>query len=248
MENTRHMREEIEFLKAQLNLKDQRIHSLEELIQFFKSKQFSAKSEKVPASQLGLFNEAESLDSEGNDNAEDNLVPAVIVKSHTRIKKPRVSIPDALPRENKDYDLADEEKFCPHDNTPLTCIGTEDHEQLDIIPAKVNVIRHRRLKYSCPCCKQYHITATKPKQPIEKGIASAGLLAYVATQKYCDAMPLYRQTESFKRLGIHLDRTNLANWMIRCGTLIQPLINLLQEHVLERSVIHMDDDCMDAGR
>ncbi len=243
MDNTDDMQEKVGDLEAQLNLKDQRIHSLEEMIKFLQNKRFAAKSEKVPVSQLGLFNEAEALlDSEEDNEADTTLsAPDVIVKSHTRVKKPRVSIPDALPRENKDYDLADNEKCCPHDNTPLTCIGTEDHEQLDIIPAKIKVIRHRRLKYSCPCCKQYHITATKPKQPIEKGIAGAGLLAYIATQKYCDALPLYRQTESFKRLGIVLDRTNLANWMIRCGTLIQPLINLLQERVVESPVIHMDE-------
>jgi len=101
----------------------------------------------------------------------------------------------------------------------LECIGSDDHEQLDIIPAQVKVIRHKRLKYSCPCCNQHIITANKPKQPIEKSIASPGLLAYVATQKYVDALPLYRQSEIFKRSGIELDRTNLANWMIKCGQL-----------------------------
>ena len=30
--------------------------------------------------------------------------------------------------------------------------------------------------------------------------------------------------------------------MIRCGELIQPLCNLLHEQLLQRSVIHMDDN------
>lgn len=85
------------------------------------------------------------------------------------------------------------------------------------------------------------MTAKKPKQPIEKSIASPGLLAFVATQKYCDALPLYRQSEMFKRIGIALDRSNLANWMIRCGELVQPLINLLHDHLLDRSLVHMDE-------
>ncbi len=239
MENTHEMQKEIDFLKAQLSLKDQRIHSLEELVQFFKNQKFAPTSEKVPLNQLGLFNEAEAVEAEsiGDERTTEN----VVVKTHQRAKKPRVSIPDSLPREDVDYDIAESEKFCPHDNTPLTPMGTEDHEQLDIIPAQVKVIRHRRAKYRCSCCNQYHITASKPKQPIEKGIASAGLLAYIATQKYCDALPLYRQSDIFKRSDIHLDRTNLANWMIRCGTLVQPLINLLREHALERPVIHMDE-------
>lgn len=120
-------------------------------------------------------------------------------------------------------------------------IGTEDHEQLDVIPAQVKVNKHRRQKYVCPCCEQYHVTASKPKQPIEKSIASPGFLAYVATQKYCDALPLYRQSEIFKRAGIDLDRTNLANWMVRAGQLVQPLINLLQDRLLAQPVLHLDE-------
>ena len=45
----------------------------------------------------------------------------------------------------------------------------------------------------------------------------------------------------FKRIGVELDRTNLANWMIQCGELIQPLINLLHEQLLERPLVHMDE-------
>ncbi len=63
-----------------------------------------------------------------------------------------------------------------------------------------------------PCCDNHIVTANKPKQPIEKSIASPSLLAFVATQKYADALPLYRQSEMLKRIGIELHRTNLANW------------------------------------
>ena len=105
--------------------------------------------------------------------------------------------------------------------------------QLDIIPAKVQALNHIRYKYACPCCEKYLITSTKPAQPIEKSIASPGLLAYVATQKYVDALPLYRQVEIFKRIGIEMDRGTLASWMVRCGQLVQPLINLIHEKILE---------------
>lgn len=83
--------------------------------------------------------------------------------------------------------------------------------------------------------------ADTPKQPIEKSIASPSLLAFVATQKYVDALPLYRQSEMFKRIGIELDRTNLAIWMVKSGELIQPLINLLHEHICQQPIVHMDE-------
>jgi len=85
------------------------------------------------------------------------------------------------------------------------------------------------------------VTAKKPAQPIEKSIASPGLLAHVATSKYVDALPLYRQIAIFKRIGIELDRTTLANWMIKMGSLVQPLINRLQDFCAEQSILHMDE-------
>ena len=222
---------------AQLEQKNHYIFQLEEALKKQRRTLFGPSSEKQSPDQVSLFNEAEDIE-QGEIPAEDK---AVIIASHTRQKKPRVSIPDDLPREDIIHDVPESEKICPHDGTELKVIGSDDHEQLDIIPAQIKVIRHKRLKYACPCCKQYIVTAKKPKQPIEKSIASPGLLAFIATQKYCDALPLYRQSDIFKRLGIDLDRSNLANWMIKSGELVQPLINLLQDQLLERSLVHMDD-------
>ena len=98
-----------------------------------------------------------------------------------------------------------------------------------------------RLKYACPCCEQHVATARKPKQLLGKSIAAPGLLAYVATSKYQDALPLYRQSAIFERLGVDLDRSTLANWMIRCGDAVKPLIDRLTEHILSHPVVQMDE-------
>jgi len=107
------------------------------------------------------------------------------------------------------------------------------------------VIRHVRLKYRFPCCavgeKKRFITAKKPKLPIEKSIASPSLLAHIIINKYCDALPLYRQIKLFERYGFEFDRTSFANWMIKCGNLIQCLIDLIQEKILDHSIVHMDE-------
>jgi len=218
---------------AQLQARAERIRQLEEIIRSFQRKTFSASSEQASAAQLGLFNEAEA--------SEATEAPEVIVKPHARQRRGRPALPPELPREEVIHDLPEADKVCPHDGTPLALIGQEVSEQLDIIPAQVKVIRHVRLKYACPCCEQHVATAAKPAQPLGKSMAAPGLLAYIATAKYADALPLYRQTEQFKRLGIDLDRTTLANWMIRSGQLVQPLINRLTELILEQPVIGMDE-------
>jgi transposase len=218
--------------------KDTRISQLEALIKSLRQKQFSPSSEKLNADQLALFNEAEVISESEEEKIDQNKV---VVAEHTRQKKPRVSIPADLPREEIVYDLPEEEKVCPHHNIALKLIDQLPHEQLDIIPAQIKVIRHLRNKYACPCCDGYIKVAEKPKQIIEKSIASPGLVAHVVTQKFVDGMPLYRQSESLKRQNIFLDRTNLANWTIKYGCDMQPLINLMLERIRQQNVLHIDE-------
>lgn len=235
---------EIDSLKEKLSEKEKtiqqknsRIKILEDYIQALKQKQFGISSEKREALQPDIFSDLDDVAAED----ESSVAPDTITVAGHQRKPKRASIPADLPRIDVIHDLSDAEKFCPHDGTALKNIGSETHEQLDIIPAKIQVLNHVRMKYACPCCEQYLITAAKPAQPIEKSIASPGLLAFVATQKYVDALPLYRQIESFKRIGIEMDRSTLAGWMVRCGQLLQPLTNLIHEKILEQRYLHMDE-------
>jgi transposase len=81
--------------------------------------------------------------------------------------------------------------------------GSEDSEQVKIIPAKISVIKHKQFKYACKHCKHEElsckiITEPKPAQPIPGSIASPEALAAVVTAKYCDAVPLYRLVDIFE--------------------------------------------------
>lgn len=97
-----------------------------------------------------------------------------------------------------------------------------------------------RRQYACgsgQCLK----TAPLPPQPIPKSVTSPGLLAHIAVSKNQDALPLYRQQQILERIGVELPRASLANWMIRMGTLIQPLTNLLREQLLSYDIVQMDE-------
>ncbi len=80
-----------------------------------------------------------------------------------------------------------------------------------------------------------------PAQPIPKSLASPGLLAHITVSKYQDALLLYRQETILQRIGIDIPRATLANWMIKAGTLIQPLMNLLRDQLLIYDIIQMDE-------
>lgn len=252
-ENTA-LKEQVSNLLKQLSDHESELALLREKIISLTKQRFGRSSEKLDSPQISLFDEAEIFADASKEvvmDEADASEETVTVPAHTR-KKKRVSLPDSLPHKDVIHDLPEAEKICPHDGSALKQIGEEVSKQLIYIPATLEVIRHHRLKYACPCCDQHMVTARKPPQPIEKSFASASLLAYIILSKYADALPLYRQATMFKRLGVELDTTTLANWMIRCGELVQPLINLLYDKLREQGCLHMDETVVqvlkEAGR
>ncbi len=229
---------------TQLEIENQRhqarIHCLEEQLNILRAQRFDKSSEKSAPGQMDLFNKAEVTQCDAAER-EAPLEETVAVPEHTRKKTGRKPLPPDLPRVDLIHDLPECEKTCVHDGTGLVEIGEAVCEQLDIIPAQVRVLRHIRKKYACPCCEMGVKTAPLPAQPIPKSLASAGLLAQVAVSKYQDALPLYRQEQILKRIGIALPRATLARWMIQIGDRVQPLINLLHETLLSENLIQMDE-------
>ena len=104
-------------------------------------------------------------------------------------KAGRKLIPEEYPRIIVEYDLTDEEKRCSC-GCEKQHIGDEVSEQLDIVPAVIQVLQHHCKKYACKNCEGQMQTASLPAQPIPKSNASPSLLAYIATAKYQDALPL----------------------------------------------------------
>jgi hypothetical protein len=68
-----------------------------------------------------------------------------------------------------------------------------------------------------------------PKQPLPGTQASPELIAHIATSKFLDGLPLYRQEKMAKRDGLALPRANQARWLIGAAALAQPVLNLLED-------------------
>lgn len=153
----------------------------------------------------------------------------------------RRRLPADLPREQVVHDLSEEEKRCPCCGEMRVQIGQEVSEQLDIEPAKLWVIEHVRPTYACRRCEGQVRTASKPLQPIEKGLAGPGLLAQVITSKYGDHLPLYRQEDILGRSGQAIPRSTTCGWLASCASLVRPLYERMKELVLASKVVHTDD-------
>ena len=83
--------------------------------------------------------------------------------------------------------------------------------------------------------------APVPPAIIEKGIATPGLLAYIATAKFCDALPLYRQEKQFLRYGVELARQTMADWMIEVAKACAPVMEALEKHLRSGPILRVDE-------
>ena len=225
----------------------QRNALLEEQIRYYRMLLYSRKSEKergVNRDQLYLFNEAEEEAAAATGKEEKRK--DITVASHIRRKSGRRPLPEDLPREEVVHDLSEDEKVCGC-GIQLKRIGEEVSERLDIVPAKVRVIRHIRYKYACDSCDGLESeggavrTAALPPQLIPQGIASEGLVAYILISKFADALPFYRQERIFERLGVEISRGTMANWAIQVGQRCEPLMDLLWWEICSGPIINMDE-------
>jgi len=220
----RRMRVERDLLRAQLQAAQHRL--------------FAAKSEVRGSEQRDLFlNEAETLATTPATESDDG----VEVGAHRRIKRGRKPLDPALPREIVRHELPADERVCPHDGAALVEIGTEISEQLDIVPQQVRVIQHQRVKYACPCCDQGIKTTPAPARIIPKGLLTEAALAWITVAKYQDALPLYRTAALLGRFGGDLSRNTLAASVVRLGVAVQPIINLLRDHLLDSAIVYGDE-------
>ncbi len=117
----------------------------------------------------------------------------------------------------------------------------ESSEQLELVPARLQVVQLDRVKYACRSCEEHVAIADKPPQPIEKGLPGPGLCAHTVLSKFGDHQPLYRQEDIHSRLGYTIRRSTLCGWQAALADLAQPLVDRMQHLVLQSKVIHTDD-------
>ena len=150
----------------------------------------------------------------------------------------RTKLPDHLPREIVTHEPA---CTCPGcGGKVFSRIGQDEREVLEYIPSSFKVIQHIRPKLSCRVCETI-VQAPMPSLPIERGRPGPGLLARVAVSKFCDHLPLHRQSTIYAREGVELDRATLADWMGQVVFLLTPLAEAINRHIRAGAVLHADD-------
>jgi transposase len=117
-----------------------------------------------------------------------------------------------------------EQSRCAHCGEATEVIGYEQSEQLDVEPAKYFVLVTKREKRGCRCCQRGVVTAPAPARIIEKSLVSDRVVIDTLIAKYCDHLPLYRQSVMLEReTGLEISRATLDGWVMTVGQLLIPL-------------------------
>ncbi len=216
------------------------INRLKALVAKLQRMQFGKSSEKLRAKTERQIQEAQerisALQEEMAETLGEQYDP--VLPSALRQSSARKPLPASLPRETRV--IRPEEECCPACGGELSSLGCDVSEQLELISSAFKVIETQRPKQAC--CRCDHIVqAPVPSKPIARSYAGAGLLAHVVTGKYADHLPLYRQSEIYRRQGVELSRATLGRWTGAVAELLEPLYDVLRQYVLMPGKVHADD-------
>jgi transposase len=229
-------------LQAELYAKTLHIEKLKAQLLVLRRARFGQSSEKLDR-QIDLLElvigDLEEIESENEARQE---AAGASSESTTATRSPRVGnrrpLPDHLPREIIAHAGVCACPACGSER--LRKIGDDEREVLEYVPSHFKVVVHVRPKLSCRDCE----TITQPPMPslpIERGRPGPGLIAHVLVSKYCDHLPLNRQSDIYAREGVSLDRSTLADWVGRAAWLLEPVATRIGDYARAGPAIHADD-------
>ncbi|MGN0484070.1 MAG: IS66 family transposase [Lachnospiraceae bacterium] len=224
--------------------------NLKEELDLLRKKLFGSSSEKrhpdIPG-QLNLFNEAELEQNPEAATAEELAASLPAPAKKRKSKATNAERFKGVPVIRKYLDLPDSKKVCPDCQTALVKIGEEFvRRELTFVPAKLKVVEYYSINYSCPKCNEYRtpiIAKGKDgRSHMLHGMASAGTIAWVMYQKFCNSLPFYRQEKDWKQYGVAITRATMANWVIRnADEFFRPMYDYFHRKLLERKFLMADE-------
>jgi transposase len=228
-------------LERELQWAQLKIQSLEERWRQHLIKLFGPKSETLSSLQLELLEEEPSTT---RDEVEAEAQREPVAPTAARKRKPhpgRKPLPENLPRVEEVIRCADEN--CKTCGEQTAVIGYDESEVLDVEPAHYFVRVTKREKRACRRCENATVIAAPlAGRIVEKGLASDAVVINTVVAKYCDHLPLYRQSVMIERdAGVEIGRATLDGWVMRVGELLGPVIAAMRRDLLNAAYLQADE-------
>ena len=222
---------------------------LRELLRLARIEKYGPGSEKLSDEQLALL-ELEPGVSQAEVQAESERAQLKLPlrKAPQPAKHPgRQELPAHLPRVEKIIACTPEQCICSQCGKDKDLIGYESSEQLDLEPAKHFVLVTKREKRACRRCEEQGVeTAALPARIIPKSLVSDRLIIDTVVNKYCDHLPLFRQSAMLEReTGLEISRVTLCGWVMAVGELLMPIVGAMRQELLRGGYIQADETPVD---
>lgn len=238
-------------LKETIASNQEQMRIMTEKIDYLSHKLFGTSSEKTQnlEGQYSLFDEAEQ---EAVPTDESEAAEPVPVKAHTRKAKSKQSdVFKGVPSRDKIIPLSEDQKHCTDCGAEMKVIGKEFvRREFRFTPAKGEVVNIYVETAKCPVCSEapamakaiQFVKSYVPEALIPHSYATASVVSWVMYQKYANSMPLYRQEQDWKQMGVLINRATLANWIIYCASqYFAPFYNYLYRELLKRKFLMADE-------
>lgn len=183
--------------------------------------------------------------------ADEPEVQELAAHKRKKRKGARKEFYDGLPTEQIVHELPADERVCPDCGGDLHVCGHEVlRREVEVIPAQIKAIEHVQTVYTCRDCEKNSdadslpmIKSNVPTPVIPgSGIASASLVSFIACNKYVLALPLYRQEQELQRIGVHISRQTMANWLIYASkNYFSKIFDLLIAELISNDILHADE-------
>lgn len=224
-----------ELMAAEIKSQAYQIEKLKKELAAHRKARFGAKSESLDQLAFDLQEDTEiEAAAEAQKAAPNGDVDEAAPAKRTHNRAP---LPDHLERQDEILLPGD---ACADCGGALKQLSEDVTEELEYVPGHFVVKRIVRPRMACTCCEAF-AQAELPSRPITRGRPGPGLLAHVLVGKYCDHLPLYRQSGIYARDKVDLHRSTLTDWVGRSTALLEPLAAHIGKLVRAGPALFADD-------
>ena len=242
MNGNQKLRKEVEVLRHELEVAHVEIKLLRQKIDAMAKRMFGKKSEELSPDQLTLLlsgmEEHSRPDGQEDPDPEEpeSLKPP---KRRARTGRLAIKTPENL-EVVEEVLIPEEVKAQPEQWRE---IGREENKRLDYQPAKFfwhKTIRPRFVRKDQRTLAPVVVRA--PEEISLGGKASAGLLAQILVNRYCDHLPYYRQQQLFWRQNqVWISRSQMVQWTHQCVAQLGRVVEVMRHQLQSRPYIQVDE-------